>query len=161
MSKKFDTSKLIALKNEIKMAEVLNKEELLPIVQESLHRYIGDFRPITGGGWDIMLNEVYPIVQANIPSIFFRNPRAFLKPKGKTYIAKKMNPQTGKKEDVQIDSALSAKTQEHILNYSVVEMDYKREARKILLDALLFPYGVMWHGYKGDFGMTEEESIYI
>ena len=161
MSKKFDSSKLIALKNEVKMAEVLNNEELLPIVYESLHRYMGDYTPPTGGGWDIMLNEVYPIVQANIPAIFFRNPRAFLKPKNKTYIAKKTNPQTGKKEDVQIDSSLSAKTQEHILNYSVVEMGYKKEARKVLLDALLFPYGVLWHGYKGDFGMTEEESIYI
>ena len=161
MSKKFNTEKLIALKNEIKMSEVLNREELLPIVHESLHRYIGDYRPLTGGGWDIMLNEVYPIVQANIPAIFFRNPRAFLKPKNKTYIAKKMNPQTGRKEDTQINSAQSAKTQEHILNYSLVEMDYKKEVRKILLDALLFPYGVLWHGYKGDFGMTEEESIFI
>jgi hypothetical protein len=40
-------------------------------------------------------------------------------------------------------------------------MGYKKEARKVLLDALLYPYGVMWHGYKGNFGMTEENSIYI
>lgn len=158
---KFPDEKLVALKNEIIMAEAINREELLPICTESLHRYIGDFVPPVGFGWDILLNEVYPIIQNNLPSIFFRNPRAFLKPRSKTYIAKKLNPVTGRKEDTVIDSTLSARTQEHILNYSVSEMDYKKEARKTLLDALLFPYGVMWHGYKGDFGMTEEQSIFI
>jgi hypothetical protein len=40
-------------------------------------------------------------------------------------------------------------------------MKYKREVRKVLLDALLFPHGILWHGYKGNFGMTDEQSLYV
>lgn len=158
---KLSDERLITLKNEIDMAEALNKEELEPIIAESLQRYVGEFVPVFGGDWDIILNEVYPIIQSNLPSIFFRNPRAFLKPRNKTYIVKKRNPVSGQKEDTELDSALSAKTQEHILNYLLTEIKYKPEVRRVLLDALLFPHGVLWHGYKGDFGMTEEQSIFI
>lgn len=158
---KLSDERLVALKNEIAMAEALNKEELEPIVAESIQRYVGEYVPVFGGDWDILLNEVYPIIQSNLPSIFFRNPRAFLKPRSKTYIVKKRNPISGKNEEVEMDAALSAKTQEHILNYLITEIKYKPEVRKVLLDALLFPHGVLWHGYKGDFGMTEEQSIFI
>lgn len=155
--------RLIALKNEILMAEAINRQELEPIMIESLQRYIGNFVPPIGVDWDIVLNELYPIIQNELPSIFFRNPRAFLKPRNKTFIAKRRDPISGKMVDVQLDSSKSAKTQEAILNYDIsdAQMKYKRQARKVLLDALLFPYGVMWHGYKGDFGMTEEQSIDI
>lgn len=158
---KISKDRLLALKNEIKMAEVINREELEPIIQEALQRYVGEFRPDFGADWDIILNEVYPIVQNNLPSIFFRNPRAFLKPRNKTFIAKKRDPISGKMVEVEMDSSKSAKTQEDLLNYLITEIGYKKEVRKVLLDALLFPYAVLWHGYKGDFGMTEEQSIYI
>lgn len=155
--------RLTALKNEIKMAEALNKEELEPILISSLRRYTGNFVPPIGADWDIVLNEVYPVIQNNLPAIFFRNPRAFLKPRNKTYMAKRRDPISGEMKEIQVDSVKSARTQEHILNYSIsdAQMRYKKQARKVLLDALLFPYGVMWHGYKGDFGMTEEQSILV
>ena len=153
--------KVKALKNEIAMAKALNKEELQPVLQENIQRYIGNYIPAFGADWDIVLNELYPIVQAWLPSIFFRNPRAFLKPRNKTFIAKKRDPISGKMIDVELDSALSAKTQEAILNYTLGEIKFKKEVRKVLLDALLFPHGILWHGYKGDFGMTEENSILI
>ena len=143
------------------MAQKLNEEELQPIINESLQRYIGEFIPAIGRGWDINLNEVYPIIQNQLPSIFFRNPRAFLKPRNKFYIIKKRNPSTGEMEDIQIDATESARTQEHILNYLISQIGYKRQVRKVLLDALLFPFGVLWHGYKGEFGMTEEQSLTI
>ncbi|KKK69759.1 hypothetical protein LCGC14_2930820, partial [marine sediment metagenome] len=111
--------------------------------------------------WDIVLNEIYPVVQWNLPSTFFRNPRAFLKPRNKTFITKKRDPISGKMVEVQGDSTKSARTQEHILNYSLAEIKFKRETRKVLLDALLFPHGVLWHGYKGEWGMTEEQSVDI
>ncbi len=147
--------------SEIKMAEKFNEEELKPIGLEAIQRYTGDYYPKFGGDWDIILNEVYPIIQNNLPSIFFRNPRAFLKPRNKTYIAKKRDPVTGNMEEVEIDSTKSAKTQEAILNYQIHEIKYKEENRKVLLDALLFPHGVLWHGYKGEFGMTEEQSVCV
>lgn len=152
---------LFQLKNEIIMAETINREEVQPIMVESLERYMGKHTPRFGYNWDIVLNEVYPIVQTNLPAIFFRNPRSYLKPRQKTYICKVLDPATGKKVDTEMDSQKSANTQEAILNYSLEKIKYKGETRKVLLDALLFPFGILWHGYKGDFGMTEEQSLYV
>ena len=150
-----------ALKSEIAMSLAFNREELEPILQENLQRYIGTYVPAYGNDWDIVLNEIYPIVQNNLPTIFFRNPRAFLKPRNKTFIIKKRNPISGVMEETQADSAKSAKTQEDILNYTIFQIKYKKEAQKWLLDALLFPHAILWHGYKGEFGMTEEQSMAI
>ena len=72
--------KLYDLKNQIVMSRKMNEEELQPIVQENVHRYIGSYVPQFAADWDINLNEVYPIIQANLPAIFFRNPRVFMKP---------------------------------------------------------------------------------
>ena len=159
--KGLNLDRIKALKSEISMSTALNIEELEPILQENIQRYIGSYIPAYGNDWDIVLNEVYPIIQNNLPSTFFRNPRAFLKPRNKTFIIKKRDPISGKIEETEADSAKSAKTQEDILNYTLVQMKFKKEAQKWLLDALLFPYGVLWHGYKGDFGMTEEQSLNI
>ena len=161
MATTLSKDKLLLLRNEIRMAEILNKEELSPIMEECLARYTGKHISVYSRGWDLSLNEVYPIVQNFLPSIFFRNPRAFLKPRGKTFIAKRRDPISGQMVEVELDSSKSAKTQEHLLNYLLGEIKYKKETRKVLLDALLFPYGILWHGYKGDFGMTEESSYWI
>ena len=161
MSENLNQERIKSIKSEIDMAIALNKEELEPVIQENIMRYIGSYTPAFGNDWDIVLNEVYPIIQNNLPSIFFRNPRAFLKPRNKTFIGRKREPISGKMIEVELDSAKSAKTQEDILNYTLVEMKYKKEVQKVLLDALLFPHGMLWHGYKGDFGMTEEQSIFI
>lgn len=161
MSVTISKDRLFELKNQILMAEVINREEIQPIMTESLERYMGRHTPMFGYGWDIVLNEVYPIVQTNLPAIFFRNPRAYLKPRQKTFIAKVLDPATGKKVDTELDSQKSANTQEAILNYTMEKINFKKETRKVLLDALLFPHGILWHGYKGDFGMTEEQSLYV
>lgn len=158
---KISKDRIISLKSEILMAEKINSEEVEPIMTEALSRYMGEFVPDFGMDWDVVLNEVYPIIQNNLPSIFFRNPRAFLKPRNKTFIAKKRDPISGKMVEMELDSSKSAKTQEDLLNYMLTEIKYKKEVRKVLLDALLFPYSILWHGYKGDFGMTEEQSIFI
>ncbi len=161
MADKISQERINDLFDEIKMSEAINKQELEPILNESISRYTGKWVPALGTDWDVILNEVYPVIQNNLPSIFFRNPKAFLKPRTKTYIAKQRNLNTGKVESVVLESEKSARTQEAILNYSLYEIKYKQECRKTLLDSLLFPYGVMWHGYKGEFGMTEEQAMYI
>ena len=158
---KISGERLMALKNEVAMAMALNKEELLPIVQECIQRYMGTYIPTYGVNWDLLLNEFYAIVQYYLPSIFFRNPRAFLKPRNKTFIGKRRNPISGQMEETELDSSKSAKTQEDILNYCLLEMKYKDQVRKCLMDALIYPHGILWHGYKGNFGMTEETSMNI
>lgn len=161
MAKKLSKDEISRIKNEIVMAEKFNEEELEPVINESLKRYTGQHYPGIGRNWDILVNEFYPIVQFNLPSTFLYTPQVFLKPKHKFYITQKRNPVTGKKEDVQVNAESSARTQEAILNYRLEEMGYKRETRKVVLDSLLFPHAILWHGYKGDFGMTEENSYYI
>lgn len=143
------------------MSERLVKTRLLPQMRESVERYTGRWVPANAHDWDIVLNELYPIIQYELPAIFFRNPRVYLKPRNKNFIAKRLNPITGEKEDVFLDSTKSAHTQEAILNYTLQEIRFKEEVRRVLLDALLFKHGVLWHGYKGNFGMTEEQSLYI
>jgi len=161
MPDKLDPELLLRLKMELKMSEAYLIQELQPVVQENLERYTGHHIPGMAVDWDIVLNEFYPIVQNSLPAIFFRNPRVFLKPRQKTYLAKVRNPLSGQKEEVEMDSMKSAKTQEGILNYILDEIGYKKEVRRVLFDALVMPYGILWHGYKGDFGMTEEQSLYI
>lgn len=157
----FSKEELVYIKSEIKMARKLNEDVVLPQMREAIERYTGQYIPEIGVNWDVCLNEIYPIIQYNLPSIFFKNPRVFLKPRQQTYIAKKRNPLTGDMEEMTMDSSKSAKTQEAILNYAMQEIRFKQETRKVLMDALLFKYGVMWHGYKGNFGMTDEQSLYI
>lgn len=154
---------LTRIKNEVILAEKVNQNELEPLLRENLSRYMSRHVPSmpAAGDWDIVLNEVFPIIQRELPAIFFRNPRVFLKPRNKTFIAKRRNPLTGVMEEKELDSTKSAHTQEAILNYKLTEIRYKQEVQKVLLDALLFPHGILWHGYKGDFGMTDEKSFYI
>ena len=159
--KKINEDKLKVLKEEILVADRFNCQELLPLMQDSLSRYVGTHVPEFASDWTVVLNEVYPVIQNNLPSIFFRNPKAFLKPRQKTFIKKVTDPITGEKIEVEADSQKAAKTQEDILNYLIAEIRYKPEVRRVLADALMFPYGVLWHGYKGSFGMTEEQSLYI
>ena len=161
MADKLSKSELKDIKNQLLMAKKLNEDKLEAQMIEAIERYTGIFIPSIGQNWDVVLNEIYPILQYNLPSIFFRNPRVFLKPRNKTFIAKKRNPLSGAMEEMTLDSAKSAKTQEAILNYVLGEIRYKQEVRKVLMDALLFKFGVLWHGYKGNFGMTDERSIFI
>lgn len=151
------------IRQEVILAEKLNQNELEPIVRENLNRYCSRHAPEDASvqDYDLILNEIYPIVQRELPAIFFRNPRVFLKPRNKTFIAKRRNPLSGVMEEKELDSSKSAKTQEAILNYKLEAIRYKKETQKVLLDALLFPHGILWHGYKGNFGMTDEKSLWI
>ena len=143
MASKPSKERITEIWNKIRMSEKFLEEELEPIMQESLKRYMGTFIPSIGAGWDLALNEVYPIIQHSLPAIFFRNPRAFLKPRNKTFIKKQRDPVSGRMIEVQADSSESARTQEAILNYLITQIGYKEEVRRTLLDALLFPYGIM------------------
>ena len=159
---KLSDMQLLKIREEVRMSEKLIELELKPTIQRNLERYTGTDRPICWEDWEVQINEYYPVVQINLPATFFRNPRAFLKPRQKTYICKQRDPISGLMVPIQMDSTKSAKTQEGLLNYIISEINYKREARRVLFDAVASsPYAVMWHGYKGKFGMTEERSIFI
>ena len=159
--KKFSKDRLEKLFSEIEMAEAYNKQILKPIIQESIARYTNTFRPDIGMNWDVVINEFYPIIQFNLPNTFLNTPKAFLKPKNEFFIANKRDPVSGQKVPTQLKSEKSAATQEAIINYRLGEMQYKQEVRKCTLDSMLFPHSVLWHGYKGSFGMTNENEMFI
>ena len=156
-----DDEQLKTLRAEIKMSEKLNEQELQPQMLEAVQRYTGQWVPEIADNWTLVLNEIYPVIQYNLPAIFFRNPKVFLKPRNKWTIVKQRDPLSGQMVQVQVESQKSARTQEAIINYVLGEIRYKQEIRKVLLDGLLFKYAVLWHGYKGDFGMTEEQSLQV
>jgi len=158
---KISEERLTQLFNEIKMAKKINEDIVKPQIVEAIQRYTGRHIPEIGTDWTIVVNEIYPIIQYYLPAMFFRNPKAYLKPRNKTFIKTVTNPITGKKEEVQANSMKASQTKEYITNYILELINYKEEVRKVLLDALLAPYSVLWHGYKGDFGMTDENSFYI
>jgi hypothetical protein len=149
------------LKVEIELAKKLNREYLLPKLKAWYKRYIGEYKPEIGEDFTIILNEIYPIIQWQIPSIFFRNPKAYVKPRKKTHEVIKKDPITGMEIPVQIDVNKSAKTQENLINFTYKDIKYKKYVRSVLSDALIFNFGVLWHGYKGDFGVNEEGSLTI
>ena len=158
---KIADKELLNLKNQILMAEKINESKILPQAQEAIRRYTSNFVPDIAVDWDVVLNEIYPIIQIELATIYFRNPKVYCKPKNKFYSSMVMNPITGKKEEVFMESAKSAKVQEAILNYTLSEIGYKQEITRCLFDALLLKHGILWHGYKGNFGMTEEQSMTI
>ena len=158
---KFSEMELLKIRSEVQMSEKLLELQLKPIIQTNLERYTGYYNPDCFEDWEVTINEYYPIVETSKPAIFFRNPRAFFKPRNKTYICKQRDPLTGEMVEVQMDSQKSAKTQESIMNYILSEIKYKREVRRCNFDGHVMPYAVLWHGYKGDFGMTEERSFFI
>jgi len=161
MPKKISQDRLEKLMNEIQMSEAFNEEELQPIIDENIRRYTNQFIPNIGRNWSVIINEFYPIVQFNLPNTFLNTPRAFLKPKNKFYITKERDPISGQKVEVQKESQKSANTQEAIINYRLSEMEYKQEVKKCVIDSLLFPHAILWHGYKGNFGMTNENEMFI
>lgn len=163
MADSLSKDQLTRIKQEVILSEKVNENNLEPRIREAIARYTSRHIPDVQStqDWDVVLNEVYPIIQYELPSTFFRSPRTFLKPRQKTFIAKRRNPLSGIMEEVELDSTKSAKTQEAIMNYKLETIRYKNEVQKALLDALLFPHGVLWHGYKGDFGMTQEQSLFI
>jgi len=158
---KYSDLELLKIREEVKMSEKLLELDLKPIIQLNLERYTGTNSPACDDEWEVMVNEYYPIVETSKPAIFFRQPRAFLKPRNKTYICKQRDPLTGDMVEVQMDSTKSAKTQESLINYIISEINYKREVRRCNFDGHVMPYAVLWHGFKGDFGMTEERSFFI
>ena len=71
MGKKETEEQFISqIKQEIIMSKKLNEDVILPQMQEAIQRYTGTFIPNIGSNWDIALNEIYPIIQFNFPSIF-------------------------------------------------------------------------------------------
>lgn len=158
---KYSDMELLKIRSEVAMSEKLIELDLKPTIQRNLERYTGTHFPDSYDEWEVIVNEYYPIVETSKPAIFFRNPRAFLKPRNKTYIAKQRDPLTGEMVNVQMDSSKSAKTQESLINYILSEINYKREVRRCNFDGHVMPYAVLWHGFKGDFGMTEERSYFI
>ncbi len=144
---------------EIRLSEKIIETELIPKMRESLTRYTGDFVPRMAKGWDILINEAYTNIQLNLPSTFFQAPHIFCRAETKQFIVKEFDPIQQRRVEVVKDSTKSCRIQEGLHNYLLEEINYKDEIRQVNLDAHLFPYGVSWKGYHGEFGIGDDGSI--
>ncbi len=77
MAEKLSEVQLSNLKNNLLMAKRLNEDQLLPQMLEAIERYTGVYLPSIGQNWDVVLNEIYPIIQYNLPSTFPFSPSRF------------------------------------------------------------------------------------
>ena len=163
MAKQPSTKITERISAEIEVSRKLNEKILKDKFVEWYERYCGKYNlnKKYSGDFELMMNEVYPIIQWLAPSIFFQNPQVFAKPRSKTFTYTKTNPKTAEKTEVVEPSQNSARTQEALLNWSIYDMRYSSEVRKELMDALIFNFGVLWHGYKGEFGITEDDNVFI
>jgi hypothetical protein len=86
----------------------------------------------------LVVNMVYSNIKTIMPSINLRRPKYFVSAKKKPYQI----------DGGQVfDTNQAANAAEITVNYYFKEMQTKKEADKVLLDALIGPWGVMQYGY--------------
>lgn len=82
---------------------------------------------------DTVVNMVFSNISTILPSIIFRNPRIYITPK--------------RKPTEKLDTVSGAAVLETVLNYFYKELDIKSETRRVVLDALIGPWGLIHLGY--------------
>lgn len=154
---------ITSLWNQINLTEQVIKNQVVPSYIESLSHYIGEtsFKLHNMDEVDVALNDTFPIVQQKLPFLFFRRPRAFVKPRRKFVLVTKTNPITGQREKIRVDGSKLARTTEHALNWNLHESGFEEEMDRVSLDLALSPYAVLWQSYAGKFGLRQDETMYV
>jgi len=154
-------SPIKALWNEIVVCEKKIQNEVVPVMTDAVMAYTGQRINPHNQDFTIVLNDVFPIVQQKLPFLFFRKPRAFVKPRRKHVFITKRNENTGEKEKVRVDGTKLAKTTEAALNWDLHESGFEEEMDKISLDLALFPHTYLWQSYNAEFGIRNDESMFV
>lgn len=154
-------SELSALWQEIEICEQKIRLEVVPVMTESLMAYTGQRISADNQDCDVVLNDVFPIIQQKLPYLFFRKPRALIKPRRKNVFVRKRNPVTGELQNKRVDGTKLAKTTEAAINWDLHESGFEEEMDKVSLDLALYPYSYLWQSYNADFGLREDETMFI
>lgn len=113
----------------IKVSRNFFKENLYTQAREMVNMYVGDHFSGLDAEAAVVINYCFAIIKAILPQIYYQDPYIFLTPgDGET------------KEE-------NSKAAEVILNYFWYNMGIKKQIKKIVLDTLLYSYGIGKLGY--------------
>jgi len=147
-------SNLRKYKEWVRMARKKRETQLVPRANR-IHKL---WRGRYADQWDDDDNETVhvPLVFANIEitktNVFYKNPKAFVKPKQELFIL-----ENGQK----LDGRKAAQNLEDAANYVAYDIKLNRTIKKVRDDALTKIYGVIMVGYEGLVGIDEEENEFI
>lgn len=146
----------------IKMACERRKKQYARFAAHYWRLYTGEDWPIGTTPTEtqqININRVYGNVQTQMPAVFFRDPKIFVKNKQKQIDTGEINRLT--KEPVILDGYKTAQTVQQGVNSLVKEINLKDEVSKCRDDALVTQFGVMYLGYKTEFGIDDEANEFV
>jgi hypothetical protein len=140
-------------KAQLKMAIAKRDRKFTPVANKTKRYYKGQVRP----EWDedetgTTVNMTFSNIEISKPSIFFRNPRIFVKPTQETFML-------GNGE--QLDGQKAASLLEDAANYVAYSIRLKRIIKQVRNDALILTYGVIFTGYEGEVGINEQGEEYV
>ena len=137
----------------LKMAIAKRDRRFTPVANRAKSYYKGQFKPDWSDDEDsVFINMVFPNTEIIKPSIFFRNPRIFIKPTQDKFILE---------DGRTLDGAKAGKLIEDAVNYIAYSNGLQREVKKVRNDAIMLTYGVMFSGYEGETGVNEDGETYI
>ncbi len=127
-------------KARIEIGQKLKKEKFDERAKRMREMFKGDHFPGSMEGEFIVINYCYAILKAILPQIYFQDPYLFL--------------ETGDGQTTE-DSTAAA---EAVLNHFWYTMKVKRQIKKIVLDALIYGFGLGKIGYNTDTAKVRLES---
>ncbi len=148
--------------NLIKMSIERRKRQFSRLAAHYWRLYTGEDWPVgttITENQQININRVYGNVQTQMPAVFLRDPKIFVKNKQKTIDTGISDRLT--KQPVILDGYNTAQTVQNGVNSLIREINLKDEVAKVRNDALIGQFGVMYIGYKTEFGIDDEENEYV
>lgn len=137
----------------VKLARKKRSKEFTPVAKEMNRMYNNEGVSIDEDGEELVtVNLVFPNKEIEKPSIFFRNPRIFVKPTQEEFIMS-----DGKK----LDGERAAGLIEAAANYIASTKKLVREVKDVRDDALKLTYGILETGYKGEIRVSEDGDDYV
>jgi len=127
-------------KARIEVANKIKKDKFDERAKRMREIFRGNHFPNAPEGDFIVINYCYAILKAILPQIYFRDPYLFLE------------PGDGETADE------STRVAEAVLNHFWYNMKVKRQIKKIILDALIYGFGIGKTGYNTQTVKTKLES---
>ena len=138
----------------LKMAIAKRDKKFVPVAKRTKSYYKNTYHPDWADEDDdaVTIQMVFSNIEVTKPSVFYRNPRIFVKPTQNVFMMK---------NGEQLDGPRAARLIEDAVNYVAYVNKLKRIVKKIRDDALILTYGVIFSGYEGETGINEYGEQYI
>lgn len=134
----------------VKMARAKRKDQFEPIANRLRAMYRGEDKPDWGDENSVHINLMFANIESAKPSIFFRNPKIYIKPTQETFVLE---------DGRQLDGRKAAGLIEDAVNYILYAQKMKRIIKDVRNDALISTYGIMEIGYEGEISEDAEQGF--